>query len=135
MTRERPILLGFVVQRKGIDGRERSLSDGGAALDLSLLALLGWFALAGRFIFTSNTIKNSIKSYTKMLTLLPFGLETHRVEMGNYHIERGLSEIKEGITETACDSCLGVARSPANLKGRRVLAEFYEFALNDMILL
>ena len=65
-----------------------------------------------------------------MLTLLPFGLETHRVEMGNYHIERGLSEIKEGNYRDALRLIrIGVSRSPANLEGRRVLAEFYEIAL------
>ena len=69
-------------------------------------------------------------SYTKMLTLLPFGLKTHRVEMGNYHIERGLSEVKEGNYLDALRLLrIGVSRSPANLEGRRVLAEFYEIAL------
>ena len=65
-----------------------------------------------------------------MLTLLPFGLEAHRVEMGNYHVERGLAEVKEGNFRDALRLLrLGVTRAPANLEGRRVLAEFYEIAL------
>jgi Tfp pilus assembly protein PilF len=65
-----------------------------------------------------------------MLTLLPFGIEAHRVEMGNYHVERGLEEIKEGNYRDALRLLrLGVSRSPANLEGRRTLAEFYEVAL------
>lgn len=132
MTRERPILLGFVVQRIGINGRaEISVRWGRLIGTFSLLAVLGWFALAGALYFHFKYNKEFDQvSYTKMLTLLPFGLETHRVEMGNYHIERGLSEIKEENYRDAMRLLrLGVARSPANLKGRRVLAEFYEFAL------
>ena len=132
MTRERPILLGFVVQRKGIDGQmEISVRWGRLIGTFALLAVLGWFALAGALYFHFKYNKEFDQvSYTKMLTLLPFGLETHRVEMGNYHIERGLSEIKEGNYRDALRLLrLGVSRSPANLEGRRVLAEFYEIAL------
>jgi Tfp pilus assembly protein PilF len=65
-----------------------------------------------------------------MLTLLPFGLDEHRVEMGNYQINKGLAEIKEGNYRDALRLLrLGVARAPENLEGRRVLAEFYEIAL------
>ena len=132
MTRERPILLGFVIQRKGIDGRmEISVRWGRLIGTFALLAVLGWFTLAGALYFHFKYNKEFDQvSYTKMLTLLPFGLETHRVEMGNYHIERGLSEIKEGNYRDALRLMrIGVARSPANLEGRRVLAEFYEIAL------
>ena len=132
MTRERPILLGFVVQRKGINGQmEISVRWGRLIGTFALLAVLGWFALAGALYFHFKYNKEFDQvSYTKMLTLLPFGLETHRVEMGNYHIERGLSEVKEGNYRDALRLLrLGVSRSPANLEGRRVLAEFYEIAL------
>ncbi|MFL2832566.1 MAG: tetratricopeptide repeat protein [Coraliomargaritaceae bacterium] len=132
MTRERPILLGFVVQRKGINGQmEISVRWGRLIGTFALLAVLGWFALAGALYFHFKYNKEFDQvSYTKMLTLLPFGLETHRVEMGNYHIERGLSEVKEGNYRDALRLLrLGVTRSPANLEGRRVLAEFYEIAL------
>ena len=132
MTRERPILLGFVIQSKGVDGRmEISVRWGRLIGTFVLLAVLGWFTLAGALYFHFKYNKEFDQvSYTKMLTLLPFGLETHRVEMGNYHIERGLSEIKEGNYRDALRLIrIGVARSPANLEGRRVLAEFYEIAL------
>ena len=137
MTRERPILLGFAIQRKGIDGRmEISVRWGRLIGTFALLTVLGWFTLAGALYFHFKYNKEFDQvSYTKMLTLLPFGLKTHRVEMGNYHIERGLSEIKEGNYRDALRLLrLGVSRSPANLEGRRVLAEFYEIALkrNDI---
>lgn len=132
MTREKRILLGFVVQRKGIDGRMGISVQWGRLLGtLTLLAVSGWFALAGALYlhFKYNKDFDQV-SYTKMLTLLPFGLAAHRVEMGNYHIERGLAAVKEGNYRDALRLLrLGVSRSPANLEGRRVLAEFYEIAL------
>jgi Tfp pilus assembly protein PilF len=132
MSREKPILLGYVVQRKGIDGRmEISVRWGRLIASAVLLLVLGWFAMAGALYFHFKYNKEFDKvSYTKMLTLLPFGLKEHRVEMGNYHIERGLAEIKEGNYRDALRLLrLGVARAPQNLEGRRVLAEFYEIAL------
>jgi predicted Zn-dependent protease len=137
MTREKRILLGFVVQRKGVDGRMGISVQWGRLLGtFTILAVSGWFALAGALYlhFKYNKEFDQV-SYAKMLTLLPFGLEAHRVEMGNYHIERGLTEIKEGNYRDALRLLrLGVSRSPANLEGRRVLAEFYEIALkrNDI---
>lgn len=132
MTREKPILLGFVVQKKGLDGRIEVSVRWARLLGTCLaLAFLGWFAMAGALYFHFKYNKEFEEvSYRKMLTLLPFGLEAHRVEMGNYHIEKGLAEIKEGNYRDALRLLrLGVARAPANLEGRRVLAEFYEIAL------
>jgi hypothetical protein len=132
MTREKRILLGFVVQRKGVDGRMGISVQWGRLLGtFTILAVSGWFALAGALYLHFKYNKEFDQaSYAKMLTLLPFGLEAHRVEMGNYHIERGLTEIKEGNYRDALRLLrLGVSRSPANLEGRRVLAEFYEIAL------
>ena len=132
MTREKPILLGFVVKRKGIDGRmEISVRWGRLIGTFTLLVTVGWFALAGALYLHFKYNKEFDQaSYAKMLTLIPFGLEAHRVEMGNYHVERGLEEIKEGNYRDALRLLrLGVTRSPANLEGRRALAEFYEIAL------
>jgi Tfp pilus assembly protein PilF len=132
VTREKPILLGFVVQKKGIDGRmEISVRWGRLFATLALLIIMGWFGMAGALYlhFKYNKEFDEV-SYTKMLTLLPFGLKEHRVEMGNYHIEKGLAEIKKGNYRDALRLLrLGVARAPQNLEGRRVLAEFYEVAL------
>jgi Tfp pilus assembly protein PilF len=132
MTREKRILLGFVVQRKGVDGRMGISVQWGRLLGtFTILAVSGWFALAGALYLHFKYNKEFDQaSYAKMLTLLPFGLEAHRIEMGDYHIERGLAEMKEGNYRDGLRLLrLGVSRSPANLEGRRVLAEFYEIAL------
>ncbi|NBB79357.1 MAG: tetratricopeptide repeat protein [Verrucomicrobia bacterium] len=130
--REKTILLGFVVQRKNLDGRMEISVRWGRLLGAFLgLALIGWFALAGALYFHFKYNKEfEDVAYTKMLTLLPFGLDKHREEMGNYHIDRGLEQMREGNYRDALRLLrLGVARAPNNLEGRMVLAEFYEIAL------
>lgn len=133
--REKSILLGFVVQRKGLDGRmELSVRWGRLLGAFSLIALLAWFSLAGAlyFYFKYNKEFDDV-SYSKMLTLLPFGLDAHRREMGNYHIDRGLEQMRSGNYRDALRLLrLGVARAPDNLEGRMVLAEFYEVALKRL---
>ena len=131
--RKRQILLGFVVQHKDMDGQTKiSVRWGRLIGTFTILAVLGWFALAGAlYLHFKYNREFDQASYVKMLTLLPFGLEAHRVEMGNYHIERGLAEMKEGNYRDALRLLrLGVTRAPANLQGRLALAEFYEIALN-----
>ena len=131
--RKRQILLGFVVKNKDMDGQTKiSVRWGRLIGTFTILAILGWFALAGAlYLHFKYNREFDQASYVKMLTLLPFGLEAHRVEMGNYHIERGLAEMKEGNYRDALRLLrLGVTRAPANLQGRLALAEFYEIALN-----
>ncbi len=132
INRERKILLGFVVQHKGLDGQTKiSVRWGRLIGTFAILAVFGWFALAGAlYLHFKYNREFDQASYVKMLTLLPFGLDAHRVEMGNFHIERGLAEMKEGNYRDALRLLrLGVARAPANLQGRLALAEFYEIAL------
>ncbi len=132
LTREKPILLGFAVQKKGIDGRMKiSFRWGRLFAAFVVLIILGWFSMAAAlyFHFKFNKEYDEV-SYVKMLTLLPFGIDEHRLEIGNFHIEKGLNEIKEGNYRDALRLLrIGVARAPANLEGRAVLAEFYEIAL------
>jgi Tfp pilus assembly protein PilF len=132
IQREKPILLGYAVQSKALDGRI-SIRFRWARLFVTflLLALVGWFSLGGAlyFYFKYNKEFDDV-SYVKMLTLLPFGLEEHRKEMGDYHIEKGLNEMRAGNYRDGFRLLrLGVARSPGNLEGRQVMAEFYEFAI------
>ena len=96
--RKRQILFGFVVKHKDMDGQTKiSVRWGRLIGTFTILAVLGWFALAGAlYLHFKYNREFDQASYVKMLTLLPFGLEAHRVEMGNYHIERGLAEMKEG---------------------------------------
>lgn len=132
IPREKAILLGYAVQSKAPDGRI-SIRFRWARLFVTilLLAVIGWFSLGGAlyFYFKYNKEFEDV-SYVKMLTVLPFGLEEHRKEMGDYHIEQGLEEMRAGNYRNGFRLLrLGVARSPGNLEGRQVMAEFYEFAI------
>ena len=132
MPREKKILYGFATQRFDVDGRVKiAICWGRLLVSTLLVSILGWFALASTFYLHFKYNKEfSEVSFYKMLTLLPFGLANHRVEMGDYHIKKGLQELEEENYRDAIRLLrLGVSRAPSNLEGRRVLAEFYELAL------
>ncbi|MEO0508270.1 MAG: hypothetical protein AAF065_00235 [Verrucomicrobiota bacterium] len=132
IPREKPILLGFAVQRKGLDGRlQISIRWTRLFVTFALSCVIAWFGIAAAlFLHFKYNKEFEEVSYIKMLTLLPFGLDAHRVEMGDYHVAKGLEKVEVGEYRDALRLLrLGVVRSPGNLKGRRALAEFYEVAL------
>lgn len=131
-SRERSILFGFAVQSKALDGRiQFQFRWARLFATFLLLAVIGWFSLSGAlYLYFKYNKEFDDVSYVKMLTLLPFGMEAHREEMGDFHIEKGLNEMKAGNYRDGFRLLrLGVARSPGNLQGRLVMSEFYEFAI------
>ena len=128
---EKPILLGFVVQRKSPDGRIHIAVKWGRIFStLIVLSIAGWIAAAGALYGYFKYKKDFDEvTFTGMMGL-PFRMDEHRKELGDYHIKKGLEEIKEGNYRDALRLLrLGVTRSPENLEGRRVLSEFYELAI------
>ena len=119
------------MQRRGADGRIHLVVRWGRMLT-TLLALFiaGWVATAGT-LFCYFKYKKDFNEVTLTGMIgLPFRIDEHRKEMGDYHIKRGLEEVKQGNYRDALRLLrLGVARSPSNLEGRKVLAEFYELAI------
>ena len=93
ILREKPILLGFVVQRKGADGRIHIAVRWGRILStLFVLFVAGWIAAAGTLYGYFKYKKEFDEvTFTGMMTL-PFRMSEHRKEMGDYHIKRGLAE-------------------------------------------
>ncbi len=131
ILREKPILLGYAVQRKGADGHVNIAVRWGR-LTATAIALLiaGWLSTSTALYFYFKYKKDfETVSFVGMITL-PFRLDEHRKEMGDYHIQKGLEEMKSGNYRDALRLLrLGIARSPGNLEGRSALAEFYELAL------
>lgn len=131
ILRENPILLGFAVQRKEPDGRIHIAIRWARLLTtLFVLFIASWISVAAA-LFGYFKYKKEFDevTFTGMIAL-PFRMQEHRKEMGDYHIKTGLAEIKEGNYRDALRLLrLGVMRSPSNLEGRRMLAEFYEVAL------
>jgi len=97
---------------------------------LVALAVAGWFAGAGAlyFFFKYKHGYDAVK-YSNML-VLPFRLDEHRIEMGNYHVQQGLKALEEGEFRTAIHLLrIGVARSRANMEGRLALAQIFHSGL------
>ncbi|MFP4351256.1 MAG: tetratricopeptide repeat protein [Puniceicoccaceae bacterium] len=95
-----------------------------------LLVAAGWFATAGAlYFFFKHKHDFEEVSYARMLAL-PFRMDEHRVEMGDYHVERGMEALEEGELRQALHFLrVGVARSKANAEGRMVLARIFETGL------
>jgi predicted Zn-dependent protease len=131
ILREKPILFGYVVQRKGADGRmEIAVRWGRLMATFFALCIAGWLCTAAALYFYFKYKKDFEEVSITGMIALPFRLDDHRKEMGDYHVKKGLEEIKEGNYRDALRLLrLGVTRSPGNLEGRLVLTEFYEIAL------
>ncbi len=131
LLREKPILLGLAVQRKAADGRvEVGVRWGRIFGVFFTLFVVGWLSVATFLYFYFKHNKEFDEVRFGGMILLPFRLDEHREEMGDFHVKKGLAEAEAGNFRDALRLLrLGVARSPGNLEGRRVLAEFYEFAL------
>ncbi len=64
-------------------------------------------------------------SYFKML-VLPFRLDEHRTEMGEFFIKKGTKEIEAGDFSSGFHHLrIGLARSPANAEARLLLARIF----------
>ena len=92
------------------------------------VVLAGWMSVAGALYFWFK-IKHEYEdvTYAKMVAL-PFRIDAHRRELGDYHIQTAKAFIQQKKYREAFDYLrAGVARSYGNLEGRRMLAEFYDF--------
>ena len=98
------------------------------ALVVALIAC--WFAGAGAlYYFFKYRHDFDDVSYGKMV-VLPFRMDEHRVEMGNFHVQEGLKALDEQDFRSAIHLLrIGVARSRANAEGRKVLAQIFESGL------
>lgn len=99
-------------------------------LALVFLFVAAWLAGAGALYFFFK-YKHGFEevSYAKMI-VLPFRLEEHRQEMGDYHIQQGLEALENQEFRSALHLLrIGVARSKANAQGRIVLAQIFQSGL------
>ena len=89
ILREKPILMGFVLQRKGTDGRMHIAVRWGRILaTLFVLFIVGWISVAGALYGYFKYKKDFEEvTFTGMIGL-PFRMDEHRVEMGDYHIKK-----------------------------------------------
>jgi Tfp pilus assembly protein PilF len=127
--RERPVLFGFMVQRRNERGRMTLGFRWGRITALMCFLFVGsWLSVAALLYFYFKYKHDFADvTFTGMVTL-PFRLDEHRVEMGTFHLEQGLAAMQRGDLRTAFNKLrIGIARAPHHLQGRVALAEFYEF--------
>jgi len=124
---EKPILLGFAVRRRTPSGRWRiQIRWGLLAATFSALCLVGVFALTGALYFFFKEVQQFDEvRYWDMFTL-PFALAEHRAKIGDYQIEEAKKQLENGDYQAALTFLTeGAQRSPKNLEGRLLLAEFF----------
>ena len=129
ISRQRPALLGFALQRKRPDGRiEISLRWGRLAAAFSTIVVLGWLALSSS-LYLLYKYKKEFEDVSYSDVVL-FKRATIREKMGNFHVAKGIEllnerQFRDGLRLVR----LGVARAPGNLEGRLIVAMFFEQAL------
>jgi tetratricopeptide (TPR) repeat protein len=147
--RAEPILFGFALRSYHSGGKARiHIRFGRIGLALLLFVAVGWLATATALYlyfkkgFQLDSAGIGIREhgtdlswegvkFTGMLAL-PFRMDEHRKELGNYYIQRAEESVKEQEYMQALDLLrLGVAKSPGNLRGRRILSEFFDFGFKQ----
>ena len=123
---EKTVLFGFIVQRRQLDG----------SVDVSIRWLrifaflvisvgIGWIS-ASSALYAHLKYNKNYETISYVDTLL-FRRAKMRIQAGDQHIKKSIAEIEAGNYWDAFRLLhLGVARSPDNLEGRKLLAEFYE---------
>lgn len=143
------ILWGFALRSYPPGEKSRiHIRFGRIGLFLLGLLVIGWLSVAGALYFY---FKKGIRfdaagigvrehgtnlswdevTYGKMIAL-PFRMDAHRKELGDFYLRRSESSIEEKNFGEALDLLrLGVTLSPTNLRGRRILSEFFDYGFKQ----
>ena len=130
-------LLGLVRVEKvlGKSGRNRvrlRFHWGRIAATLALLTVVGWVSVAGALTLYFREVRDYREASFGKMMLLPFRMEDHRREMGEFFVQEGIASAEEGDYRAAFHELrIGLARAPALPEGRRLLAEIYALGLRD----
>ena len=147
--RAEPILLGFALRTYQSGGKARiHIRFGRIGLVLLALLAVGWLTTATTLYFyfkkgfqldragigirehDTDLSWDGVK-FTGMLAL-PFRMDEHRKELGDYYIHRAEVAVNDKEYMQALDLLrLGVAKSPGNLRGRRILSEFFDYGFKQ----
>jgi len=125
---EKSLLLGFAVQKKRPEGGiEISICWGRLFAAFLFVSAIAWISLTGTF-YAYLKYAQGFQEITFGNTLLLQRSELRR-KIGDHHIQESLAQIEAGNYNDAFRLLhFGVARSPGNLEGRKLIAEFYEIA-------
>ena len=128
VSHEKEILFGFAITKKIQDGSiQVSLRWGRLLICLLFMFCVSWFGVSGGLYLWFKYNKDFDTVSLSGMIALPFRIDEHRKEMGDYHVKKGLELLEDKKYSAALRLLrLGVARSPGNLEGIEVLAIFYE---------
>lgn len=121
------------MRERGPSGRWRIRIRWGVLFVLmGVLGVCGYLAFSTAMYFYFLKIqKFEDVQFVDMLTLLA-NREEHRAKVGDYQIEKAKEAIGIGEWREALQYLqTGVARSPQNLEGRMLLADFFMYAIRD----
>lgn len=121
-----PVLLGFAREVRLENGRLRlKFNWGRISILVACLLVMGWFALGG-VVFGWYKFKRGYEDITYFQALaFPIKNDEIRRSMGDYYIEQAEKALEEGnYREASMLSRIGLERSPKNLMGRTIVAEF-----------
>ncbi|MEX0325760.1 MAG: tetratricopeptide repeat protein [Puniceicoccaceae bacterium] len=99
---------------------------GRVAVFLTIMGLIAWFGKSwALYIFFKNVREFEDVAFTDMI-LFPLNRSNVRVQQGDYQIEQAVAALeREDYRRAYALLREGVARSPANLEGRMLLAQIY----------
>lgn len=124
------VLFGFAYRQRRPNGKWTiRFRWGRIAVFFGGMAVLGYVAFAtALYFFFKNVREFDEVRYADMFTVI-FRMDEHRARMGDSQIEKAKKLFEEGDYRGGLHHLrTGVARSPKNLEGRRMLAEFYLLA-------
>ncbi len=123
------VLLGLAVRERGPSGRWRIRFRWGLLLGMmAIFVILGYCVMATGLYFYFKRVQNFDEvRYLDMYTLL-FNQTEHRAKVGDYQIEQAKAALEEGNFRQALQYLrTGIIRSPENLDGRTLMADFLMF--------
>lgn len=128
------LLFGLIIAKRDRRGQVQFRPNWPRLVIFSGVGAIGLYLLACLSLFLFLKYQRGYDPFTFQESLTAFfELDEHRAKLGDFQIEQAIEKIGNNTRQDVLEGFrllrYGVARSPANVEGRLLLAEFYEVAL------
>ncbi len=128
------LFFGLVIAKRDRRGRVRFVPNWPRLVAFASIGITGTYLLACVALFLFLKYQRGYEPFTLQESLTAFfELDEHRAKLGDFQIEQAFEKIQTNTRQDVLEGFkllrYGVARSPTNVEGRLLLAEFYEIAL------
>lgn len=128
------LFFGLVIAKRDHRGQVRFRPNWPRLFVFSAVGAIGLYLLACLSLFLFLKYQRGYEPFTFRESLTAFfKLDEHRSKLGDFQIEQAIEKIGTNTRQDVLEGFrllrYGVARSPSNVEGRLLLAEFYEIAL------